>query len=98
MSPKRPSKEAALSWMQGGEEHQPAHQARMKKPQAAPAAPEQTGVQIGRPKVFEGPTERLNLMLPASVVQFVKQEALDRRVTPGQVVAELLEPHMKTKK
>lgn len=43
---------------------------------------------IGRPKAFEEPTERLNLMLPADIVQGIKMKALTDRTTPGIVFSD----------
>jgi hypothetical protein len=55
-------------------------------------------VQVGRPKEFEGGTERLNLMLPIALVTWIKQEALDKRATPGRVLFDILDPIMRAKK
>jgi len=41
----------------------------------------------GRPNAFSEPTERLNVLLPAGMVRAIRQQALERSQTPGQVVA-----------
>ena len=47
--------------------------------------------QGGRPYAFgDEPTERLNVQMPARLVQAVRQRALDEGKTPGQVLAALL--------
>jgi hypothetical protein len=97
-TPKRPDKKAASSWIQGGEDHQPKHQARMLEAKAKVKATESAAVRGGRPKSFEEETERLNVMLPASMVRFVKQKALDGKETPGQVLAAIIAPVMKREK
>lgn len=84
---KRPDPKTASSWIQGGEDHRPKHQARM---QEARAKEDAAMVRGGRPRIFEEPTERLNLMLPASMVRAIKQRALDEKSTPAKVVAEAL--------
>ena len=44
--------------------------------------------QGGRPNSFgEEPAERLNVLLPAGLVRAIRQQALERSQTPGQVVA-----------
>ncbi len=44
--------------------------------------------QGGRPNAFgDEPTERLNVLLPAGMVRAIRQQALERSQTPGQVVA-----------
>lgn len=40
----------------------------------------------GRPKAFKMPTSRINLMLPTTIVQEIRQQALDHKMTPGQVL------------
>lgn len=84
---KRPDPKTASSWIQGGQDHQPKHASRMAEVRAKEAA---ANVRGGRPKAFEEATERLNVMLPASMVQAIKRRALDERSTPGQVLAEAL--------
>jgi len=41
----------------------------------------------GRPNAFAEPTERLNVLLPAGMVRAIRQQALERSKTPGQVLA-----------
>jgi hypothetical protein len=84
---KRPDPKTASSWIQGGQDHQPKHAAKMAEVRDKEAA---ANVRGGRPKTFEEPTERLNVMLPASMVQAIKRKALDDRTTPGQVLVEAL--------
>jgi len=100
MSPtaKRPTPKIASSWVQGGEDHQPRHQARMKEARAKEQASDAAAIRGGRPKNFEEETERLNLMLPASMVRWLKGKALDDHLTPGQVIAAIIAPAMKTEK
>lgn len=100
MSPtaKRPDKHAASSWIQGGEDHQPKYQARMKEVRIKEKASEAAAIRGGRPKAFDEETERLNVMLPASIVQWLKQKALNERSTPGQVLAAIVGPAMKREK
>lgn len=93
--PKRPDAKTANSWIKGGEDHQPQHDARIKAVQAKNAALAPAVVRGGRPKLFEEDTERLNVMLPASMVRWVKQKALDGHSTPGQILAGLIIAVMK---
>lgn len=86
MSTKKP---AAAAWIAGGEEHRPRHEARAK------AAKSKEGGVGGRPKSYEEPTARLNLLLPASLVRALKIKAMDEEKTPGQIVAAILMKHLK---
>lgn len=96
---KRPAPDSAKRWMAGGQEHRPQHEARlasappteMPTPTAAPSnAPNPKPG--GRPKAFHGPTGRLNLQLPEELVGQIILRARREKKTPGQLVAELLNP------
>jgi hypothetical protein len=42
----------------------------------------------GRPKHFEGPTVRLNLQLPAETAKRIRHLAVEKGVSPSQIVHE----------
>lgn len=77
--------EKAAAWVSGGRTHRPEHQ----KTKAQTQQTEES--RVGRSKVFED-ADRLNLLLPAYMVEAIRIRALRERRTPGQLVAELLEP------
>lgn len=52
-----------------------------------------SGPQIGRPKVIMGEWERLQLRLPKTLVRAIKQAALDSGKTESVIVAEWLKDH-----
>lgn len=83
-APVDPAKAAA--WVSGGRTHRPEHQKTKAQSQHQAEEP-----RVGRSKVFED-GDRLNLLLPAYMVEAIRIRALKERRTPGQLVAELLEP------
>lgn len=52
-----------------------------------------SGPQVGRPKVILGEWERLQLRLPKALVRAIKQATLDTGKTESVVVAEWLKSH-----
>lgn len=74
----------AAAWVTGGRTHRPEHQKTKAQNQQAEEP------RVGRSKVFED-ADRLNLLLPAYMVEAIRIRALKEKRTPGQLVAELLE-------
>ena len=92
MTAKKPSIDPAnaAAWASGGRNHRPEHQ-KTKAQNEAQSQIEQGGEsRTGRPKAFDK-SDRLNLLLPAHMVEAIKIRALKEKKTPGQLVAELLE-------
>lgn len=52
-------------------------------PVARPAAPNHPG---GRPRLFDGPTVRLNLFVPEDTAKRIRHMAVDQGVSPSQLV------------
>jgi hypothetical protein len=75
----------AAAWVTGGRVHRPEHQKTKEQNQQAEEP------HVGRSKSFEN-ADRLNLLLPAHMVEGIRIRALKERRTPGQLVAELLAP------
>lgn len=87
----KPNVEDIIAMAKSGEDHRPRHSTRAKE------AKEKTSgtIIVGRPKAFDEATERLNLMLPAEMVQWIKHKAITDRTTPGIVVSDIIRPAMK---
>lgn len=73
---KKPNPIAAL-WIAGGETQQYEYKFR--------------AVRRGRRRTFNEPTTRLNFMLPDSLVEAVRQDALDAGKTASEIIAAILQ-------
>jgi hypothetical protein len=81
----------AADWLKGGRTHRPEHQKTKAKNETQQA--QNTEARTGRPRSFEGiESDRLNLLLPAYMVEAIRIRALKEKKTPGELVAEFLEP------
>lgn len=80
---------AALDFAMGGAEHrEQEHIPRVEPARKAKETPRRQG---GRPKSFDCETERIPVLLPTELAHKLKLAALNRKMTPSQIVAELLE-------
>ena len=93
MTTKKPTVDPAnaAAWASGGRNHRPEHQKTKAQSEAQNQAEQGGETRTGRPKSF-AESDRLNLLLPAYMVEAIKIRALKEKKTPGQLVAELLEP------
>lgn len=87
---KKPLPSAAEFALNGAGHREQEHQPRAKKAQPEKAEKPVT-VMGGRPKTFEGETERVPIILPAELALKLRLEAVRRKQSPSQIVAALLE-------
>jgi hypothetical protein len=89
---KKPLPSAAEFALNGAGHREQEHQPRAKKAQPEKAEkPVTVTVMGGRPKTFEGETERVPVILPAELALKLRIEAVKRKQSPSQIVAALLE-------
>jgi len=74
---------------QGADHRAGNHQTQMEGSPTLKALPaEQAPSKGGRPKIFDVPTVRLNLFVPEGTAKLIRHLAVDRGVSPSQLVDE----------